>query len=211
MKNIYILLLVSLLGCAGGKEDDKSNFRFINFASVAVDLYLNGDRYADEFSPGDSTAYDLIDSELVEFTVYEARSFNELGSVSRNIETDTDYSLVSFGSPGDSFISLLRDDNTPPADSRAKLRFINTLPDQAVDIYISENGDTTSTPTVDNLRYRGVSSYREGPVGVIRILAKKKGTDDILVDSGNITLIDGQIWTILVSDTLVFILDRERK
>lgn len=211
MKNIILLLFIFVTGCGGGSKDSESNFRFLNFSSVSNDLYLNGERYIDEFAPGESTSYDLIDSEFVEFIVYEAGSFNELGSLSRNIETDTDYSLVSFGSAEDPFVSLLRDDNTPPADSRAKLRFLNTIPDQGVDIYILDSGDSGTIPSIENLRYRGVSNYREGPIGSTRILAKKKGTSTLIADSGNINLKDGQIWTVGVSNELVFILDRERK
>lgn len=203
----FLLVAVFLLGCGGG-SDEKANFRFINLYNSPVDLLLNGEGYVDGLVPGDFVGYDLITTEQTEFTVFAASGFSEVGSVTRNVDTETDYTLVSFGEEGDSTVTLLRDQNIPPAKTRGKFRFINAT-ERSVDIYVGSLTGLPATPSVSNLRSRGVSGYLEGPEGAFRIVVKSSGTT--IFDSGNKTLKDGQIWTVAIFDELLFYLDRERK
>ncbi|GEM_PF-4705396 len=202
----YLILLLFILGC-GGASDEKANFRFINLYNEPVDLLLNGEGYADEVIPGDFVGYDLIETEETELTVYAATGFNEVGSLTRNIDTETDYTLISFGEEGDSTVSLLRDQNSPPAKTRGKFRFINAR--EPVDIYLGTETGLPSIPTISNLRNRGVSAYVEGPEGSFRIVVKRG--DETLFDTGVRVLKDGEIWSVAIFDELLFYLDRERK
>jgi hypothetical protein len=203
----FLVVALFLLGCGGG-SDEKANFRFINLYNSPVDLFLNGEGYVDGLVPGDFVGYDLIKTEQTEFTVFSASGFSKIGSVTRKVDTETDYTLISFGKEGDSTVSLLRDQNIPPAKTRGKFRFINAT-ERPVDIYLGSLTGLPTTPIISNLRSRGVSAYVEGPEGVFRILVKSSGST--IFDSGDRTLRDGQIWTVAIFNELLFYLDRERK
>lgn len=206
---IYLFLFCcSIVGCGGG-SDEKANFRFINLFDEPVDLLLNSKSYVEDLPSGDFVDYKLIRSEQVEFVVLKAGGFNEVGSVKRKIDTASDYTLVAFGSEGNSTLSLIKDQNIPPPKTRGMFRFINGR--EPVDIYIGTDKAMPSTPSLSNLRTRGVSSYIEGPAGNFRIIVRRARGSDIIFDSGVKNLNDGEIWSVLVFNKLKFLLDRERK
>ena len=98
---------------------------------------------------------------------------------------------------------VLVDDNTPPAAGYIKLRLVHASPSAGpVDIYITEpNADISSiNPTLINVPFKANSEYLEVPAGDYQVRIAVAGTKTVPIDTGALTLVDGQIRTAFAVD-----------
>ncbi len=108
------------------------------------------------------------------------------------LRADSSYSLFLTGSTSNYTFLKINDVLTNPANTRAKIRFVNVATDAgALDITI--NG----TSIYQNINYKGVSTFMEVPAGTYEFKAMKTGvTTTTLATLSNQVLADGKIYTI---------------
>ncbi len=106
---------------------------------------------------------------------------------------------------------LLEDDNTPPAAGHVKIRVVRSATRwfSPVDVYITQAGVTLpKTPTLAHFGPKEISHfgagfqpYLEVPAGDYQVRVTYTGDPlTVLVDTGPLPLLDGQIRTIVFVD-----------
>lgn len=108
------------------------------------------------------------------------------------LKADSSYSVFLTGSTSNYSFLKINDVLTNPANTRAKIRFVNVATDAgALDITI--NG----TAIYQNINYKGVSAFVEVPAGTYEFKARQTGvTTTTLATLSNQVLADGKIYTI---------------
>lgn len=108
------------------------------------------------------------------------------------LRADSSYSVFLTGSTSNYTFLKINDVLTNPANTRAKIRFVNAATDAgALDVTI--NG----TNIYQNINYKSVSTFVEVPAGTYEFKAMKTGvTGTSLATLSNQVLADGKIYTI---------------
>lgn len=105
---------------------------------------------------------------------------------------DSSYSVFLTGSTSNYSLLKINDVLTNPANTRAKIRFVNVATDAgALDITI--NG----TSIYSNVAYKGVAPFVQVPAGTYEFKAMKTGVSGTtLTTLSNVVLADGKIYTL---------------
>jgi len=102
---------------------------------------------------------------------------------------------------------LLLDDNSAPTTSGDfKLRIVNASPGMgAQDVYVVTDGTNINSvsPTFSSLGFGSASSYSTLVAGSYRVFFASPGSKNVSLDSGLLTLSDGQIRTLLALNNTV--------
>ena len=94
---------------------------------------------------------------------------------------------------------MMTDDNTPAANSAAKLRIMDASLGVLHDIYLMPAGSTPSgTPLVTLSAFNNATSYQVLAPGAYEVFFARTGTTQVMFDSGAITLAANQNRTMIV-------------
>ena len=120
-----------------------------------------------------------------------------------DLAEDGDYTVIASGL-GDAIEPIvLEDDNTAPAAGNARVRAVHGAPSApAVDIYITAPGAdlTTETPLLTDVEFGQVADYIEAPAGTYQVRVTPEGSKTVVIDSGALTLVSGQVRTAIAVD-----------
>lgn len=96
---------------------------------------------------------------------------------------------------------VLADDNTPPAEGNAKVRFVHASPDApAVDIAVA--GSAPDAPLFDDIPFKGVGDYLEVPAGIYDLEVRDATGATVVLPLGNVPLDPGAIYTVFAMGLL---------
>jgi hypothetical protein len=115
----------------------------------------------------------------------------------------TDYTVIASGPVAAIAPIVLQDDNSAPAAGNARVRAIHGAPGApAVDIYITAPGAdlAAETPVLTGVQFRDVADYIEAPAGDYQVRVTPAGTKAVVIDSGTLTLVAGQVRTAIAVD-----------
>ncbi|WP_419801254.1 DUF4397 domain-containing protein [Mucilaginibacter sp.] len=109
-----------------------------------------------------------------------------------NLTADSSYSVFLTGSTSNYSLLKVNDILTNPANTRAKIRFVNVAPDAgALDITINGTG------IYSKIAYKSVAPFVEVPAGTYEFKAMKTGiTGTTLATLSNQVLADGKVYTL---------------
>jgi hypothetical protein len=121
-------------------------------------------------------------------------------------QAGTSYTFIAaqtaFASPALTPI-FLTDDNTAPASGQMRLRVVNASPDVGnLDVYVVSPGANIQAvnPTFSNLAFKSASTYQNLVAGKYEVFFTAPGQKTVLIDSGVLSLGQGQVRTVVALD-----------
>lgn len=144
----FILLLtsfsLSLSSCVKGTSE--SNLALLSFIHASpglppIDIFIGGTRINGDsiIAYNDTIPYRFVNSGILNVTV--KKNISSITYISKNLEIGSGqyYSFFIAGKPDSATYVAIQDNMTKPAAGKAKLRFINLIPDsKPLDIRINE-------------------------------------------------------------------------
>lgn len=203
-KTLVFAATLVLSGCGGG---DQAKLRVMQASpnEGSVDVLVDGKSVANGVGYGTATNYLPVESGSREVQIVPTGSGTALidQTLSFNSGAQSTIILANFAS---SITDLtLSDDNTAPTSGDAKLRVVNAAPSMGtVDVYVVAPGTNPmdATPTFSSLNFEGSSSYQTLTAGTYEVLFTLPGGIFAFIDTGPITLSDGQNRTIVALDNV---------
>ncbi len=207
---VTIALLAITIGCGNGggvgEPAAVSEVRVIHLSpnAPAFDVSVDSGPVLEGMSFTTSSEYIGIDSgsRLVEFKVSgTAKAAINFPLI---FKPETRYSLIAINSFRSIETLLLPDQTFAPAGNAA-IRIVHGAPAlPKVDIYLTATDEELekAVPILRNVPFKVASSYITVRPGQHRIRVTAAGSKAVAIDSGTITLTEGQVTTALASDTL---------
>jgi hypothetical protein len=115
----------------------------------------------------------------------------------------TDYTVLVADTLESLRTIVLTDDNGPPPAGKVKVRAVHASPHAgAVDVYVTTPDDVLSgsTPALTDVRFGQFSPYLDADAGTYRVRVTPKASTEVLIDSGDLTLENGQVRTVIAVD-----------
>ncbi len=134
---------------------------------------------------------------------------NAAGTTTTVIDADVtladgaDYTVIASGLLAAIEPIVLEDDNTAPAAGNVKVRAIHGAPSApAVDIYVTAPGADleAETAALSAVEFGDIAEYIEAPAGDYQVRVTPAGSKTVVIDSGTLTLVSGQIRTAIAVD-----------
>lgn len=206
LKLFPLLLAVGLVGTACSDDDGPTGLeatgqvRVVHLSPDApnVDVLVDGTAVATDVPYLTASDYLTVEAGDRNLEITAAGGAASVLDESVTVAVGTQYTVLVAGELMDIALQPLVDDNTAPAAGNAKVRLIHGAPNVGlVDIWVTEPGaDLAGTfPTVSNVGFGVASPYLEVPEGEYQVRIAPVGTQDIVIDTGPITLSAGQIRT----------------
>jgi hypothetical protein len=121
-----------------------------------------------------------------------------------NLATGIDYTVIAAGLVSDIAPIVLEDDLTAPSNGNVKVRAVHGAPSApAVDIYVTAPGAdlATATPVLTGVPFGAASDYLSVPAGDYQLRITPAGSKTVVIDTGSLTLVAGQIRTAIAVDS----------
>jgi Domain of unknown function (DUF4397) len=207
---LTLLFAASTLTAACSDDDNtgpdgEARVRVVHASPDAPDV----DVLVDDAEVIDDVPY-LAASDYLELPAGEHNlKVNAAGTSSTVIDADvdladgTDYTVIASGLVASIAPIVLEDDNSAPAAGNARVRAIHGAPGApAVDIYITAPGAdlTGETPALAAVDFGDIADYIEAPAGDYQVRVTPTGTTTVVIDSGTLTLVSGQVRTVIAVD-----------
>lgn len=206
---VLTCILISALAagaCSDSNGTDNTldaRIRYVNvvkFTTGAVEIGLR-DGPSDVVGFGDVTAYEALrPGDYVVFVEDEAGPLDVNGSAF--LSAGTDHTLAITGQSDLPRAMFLSDDPGEPDVGQAYVRVANGgLQIGPVDVYLLLPGEQVDgTPTVGALDWLNITLYGEFTSGEITLVLTDPGTEDVVFDSGPISLPSASVRTLFLFD-----------
>jgi hypothetical protein len=198
---IIFALLISLLFITSGCGHSQARLRVVNalLNSSSLDIVVNSKTLASNIAYSTASKYVFVNAGSSSVQINLAGTSTNVLSSTPALATRTDTTVIVAGRSNANVNSLvLLDDNSMPPVGEMKLRIVNAAPDLGtVDVYVtSANTDITALgPTIAALGYGTASTYIVLGGGSYQIQMTATGTKSVLVNTGTITLNNGDVNT----------------
>ncbi len=134
---------------------------------------------------------------------------NAAGTTTTVIDADVpltagaDYTVIAGGLVSDIAPIVVEDDRSAPPTGNAKVRAVHGAPSApAVDIYVTAPGAdlAVATPTLTSVPFGTASGYLAIPAGEYQLRVTPAGSKIVVIDSGTLPLVAGQVRTVIAVD-----------
>ena len=150
----------------------------------------------------ESSGYVQVPAGARNFKVNAAGTNTTVIDVTPTLAVGTDSTVIAIDFLANITPLLLADDNTPPASGNVKVRLVHGAPSAGtVDVYVTAAG--AALPSMPTLTFSlgEDSGYLEVPAGDYQVRVTPAGDPTtIAIDTGSLTLSDGQIRTAVAVD-----------
>lgn len=186
-------------------EDTNARLRVVHASpdAPAVNIAVNDSNVLTNVVFGVGSDYLKILSDTYNVDVNVASNLQNVIDTDLTLDPSTDYTVAAVGLVSDIGPLVLVDDNTPPASGNVKVRLVHAAPSAGnVDVYISAPSEDINklTPTVSNFEFKKSSAYLEVPAGDYRVRITPVGSKNVVIDTGTLSLVDGQVRTAFAID-----------
>jgi CSLREA domain-containing protein len=177
-----------------------ANVRLVNAipASGAIDLWTQGITVFQNIPYTATSAYRQYQGNPLNAQIKTTGGGTILTSTALSLQPDGDHTIIAINSLASAETLLLTDDNMLPPWGKSRVRFVNASPDApAVDVIVL--GDST---WFSNVAYRSMASYITPTVNStasITFEVRDHNTTNLLLTVPNVNLIDGYVYTLLLS------------
>lgn len=188
-------------------DDPRARIRVVHASSDApeVDIAVNNTDVLNNVPFGVGSNYIPLLSDTYNIDVSASSNSQSVINADLPFDPMTDYTIAAINFLANIEPLVLTDDNTLPSAGNAKLRLVHAAATPAahmVDVYI--NSPTTDisaiNPTITDFAFKTNSGYLEVPTGDYRVRITLAGTKTVVIDTGIVSLADGQIRTAFALD-----------
>lgn len=186
-------------------EDARSRVRVVHASADApeVDIAVDGGNVLEDVPFGVGSDYLLLPADTYNIDV--AASANSASVINADLPfaSMTDYTIAAVNSLANIEPLVLQDDNSAPAAGNVKVRLVHAAPSAgSVDVYITGPSTDISgiSPDIPSFMFKENSGYLEVPAGDYRVRITLAGTKMVAIDTGTLSLSDGQIRTAFALD-----------
>ncbi len=110
-----------------------------------------------------------------------------------DLQMDQDYTVVAVGQLENIEPLVLADNNAPPAEGKAHVRFVHASPNAPeVDIAVADGGPVL----FGNVEFKEASDYLPVDAGTYDLEARLAGTEDVALSVPGVVLEEGTVYTI---------------
>jgi hypothetical protein len=208
-KLLALAVLASAVTVAACSDDNDpsttARLRAVHLSPDApnVDILVNGNQVASDVAYEENTGYLTVPSGTTDIVVQPVGTNVNVIDASPDLDENTDYTVLAANFVAEIEPILLTDDNAAPTAGNVKVRIVHGAPSApAVDVYVTAPGAdlATATPTLTNVSFGVASGYLSVPAGNYEIRVTPTGTKDVVIDSGSVPLVAGQIRTVIATD-----------
>ena len=197
--------LTSGCGDGGGPGNGEGRVRFVHISPDAgpVDIVLDGDTVARSLSYAAASEYLDASAQGHTLQVSAAGTATTLLDQDLTVADGQDYTVLVADTLAHLQTIVLTDDNGSPPAGKVKVRAVHGSPHAgAVDVYVTTPNDVLSgsTPVLTNVQFGQLSTYLDADAGSYRVRVTTHGSTDVLIDSGDLTLLTGQVRTVIAID-----------
>ena len=228
MRHSTFSLLIFTLAAAGCSSSEPANAAHVRLMHVrdgapAIDLAVNGETVLQDVSFSEASEFAEVEAGAATVTIRPATGGGPLTTVATELTPGGRYTLL-FGKAGEgNDLRLAADTATGlplgpppsqpgdtgaiPGESKIKLRVIHNASDAPpLDVYLSLDDGPLSSPLVEPFRYGlGLNpefpGYVERDPGTWRVRFTADGTQDVLLDTGPISMPAGQVRSVILFST----------
>ena len=188
-------------------NDARARLRVVHASADApeVNVSVDGSAVLTNVAFGVGSGYLNLVSDTYNVDVAAAASSTSVINADLTLDPATDYTVAAVNFLANIEPLVLVDNNTPPAAGNVKVRLIHAAPSAgSVDVYVTApTADIlTIKPTISGFEFKDNSGYLEVPAGNYRVRITIAGTKTVAIDTGTLSLTDGQIRTAFAVDPL---------
>ena len=228
MRHSTFSLLIFTLAAAGCSSSEPANAAHVRLMHVrdgapAIDLAVNGETVLQDVSFSEASEFAEVEAGAATVTIRPATGGGPLTTVTTELTPGGRYTLL-FGKAGEgNDLRLAADTATGlplgpppsqpgdtgaiPGESKIKLRVIHNASDAPpLDVYLSLDDGPLGSPLVEPFTYGlGLNpefpGYVERDPGTWRVRFTADGTQDVLLDTGPISMPAGQVRSVILFST----------
>jgi hypothetical protein len=209
MKRTLVLFLLAAAALSAACSDDgntapegQGRLRIVHVSPDApnLDVVLDGDTVASDIAYLGSSDYLELSAAGHVMQISETNTSTTLIDQDVTVADGVDYTVIVGNTLNDIEALVLTDNNgTPPAGTIRVRAVHGAKAAGAVDIYVTEPGaDLTLTgPVASNVAFEQALPYVETNAGTYQVRVTPSGTKDVIIDSGALTLENGQVRTVI--------------
>lgn len=225
---ISALLSASLLAACGSSEPGEvAQLRLLHARDGAppIDVTVNGETILEGIAFSEASRFAEVEAGAATVALRPAGGGTALSSTAADLIPGTRYTLLFSHAGGESEMRLAADTATDipleppptepgdtgaiPGESKIKIRVIhNAIDAPPLDVFLSADGEpfTGGFPLVEPFTY-GVGlnpefpGYIERDPGVWRVRFTADGTHDVMLDSGPLSMLAGQVRSVILYST----------
>jgi hypothetical protein len=214
LKMLSLLFAVGALVSACSDDDDNGTgpensgrVRVVHLSPDApnVDVLVDGVVVANNVSYLTASDYLEVEAGSRNIAIRATGGTQTVIEEDVNVADGGDYTALVGDRLATLTLDALTDDNDPPASGNVKVRLIHGAPGAGlVDIYVTAPDADLSleTPVLTGIDFGAVSPYLEVPADDYQVRITPTGTQDVVIDSGTLTLNSGEVRTGIAVDAL---------
>ncbi len=186
-------------------DDARARLRVVHASAdaPAVDISVDGSEILSNVPFGVGSDYLEVLGDTYNIDVAAAANSASVINADLKFDPQMDYTIAAVNSLNNIEPIVLTDNNQPPAVGNVKVRLIHAAPSAGlVDIYITAPGVDINTisPTISGFTFKDNSDYLEVPAGDYQVRITLANTKTVAIDTGTLSLADGQIRTAFAVD-----------
>ena len=186
-------------------DDARARLRVVHASADApkVDISVDGSEVLSNIPFGVGSDYLEVLGDTYNIDVAAAANSASVINADLKFDPQMDYTIAAVNSLNNIEPIVLTDNNQPPAVGNVKVRLIHAAPSAGlVDIYITAPGVDINTisPTISGFTFKDNSDYLEVPAGDYQVRITLANTKTVAIDTGTLSLADGQIRTAFAVD-----------
>jgi hypothetical protein len=212
MKRTLALFLLAAAALSAACSDDdntglegQGRLRIVHASPDAanLDVVVDGDTVASDIAYLGSSDYIQLTAGGHVMQISETNTTLPLIDQDVTVADGADYTVI-VGDTLDHIQALVLTDNnnTPPAGT-IRVRAVHGAPGApGVDIYVTEPGAdlTLASPAASNVTFGQVLPYVDAIAGTYEVRGTPTGAKDVIIESGALTLENGQVRTVIAVD-----------
>ena len=200
-----LLLVLGLSACGGSSGNGNSFLRVVHGSPDApnVDVIVDGQVVLSNVPYNTVSAYLLLEPATIKVQVNAAGTDTTVIDADLTLNGGDSLTVIASNLVASISPLVLVDDRSRPQLGNAKVRAVhNAVSAPNVDIYVTEPGAdiTALEPTLSDIPYTAASDYLQVPAGAYQVQITPTGDKTVVIDSGEISLADGDIFTLIAQD-----------
>jgi hypothetical protein len=212
MKRTFVLFLLAAAALSAACSDDgnttpegQGRLRIVHVSPDApnLDVVLDGDTVASDVAYLGSSDYVELSAGGHVMQIFETNTSTTLIDQDVTVADGVDYTVIVEDTLNDIKALVLTDNNNTPPAGTIRVRAVHGAPAAgAVDIYVTDPGtDLTLTgPVASNVAFGEALPYVDAIAGTYQVRVTPTGSKEVIIDSGPLTLENGQIRTAIAVD-----------